>query len=245
MFSNLLLLPQSLLLSLLLHDVTPVLGDLSAYSNNQKQPDTDPVIALNYDTIFVSWNGATDVDRWMLELGVATTALGYEDIPWEIVSKTKKAGFETAIKVPKEARTFLRVVAYNEAGKALGATETIKLERQVCCYPTRGPTSNTNYGCTANRSCRRYRLDRAQDHFYLLVQLRCGAQERPPFPRILCLVDDLRNSLCMGRRRVAKAQKAERIYDAFEGRSLGTSFHSIPCISHYITAATASHYSVQ
>ncbi|KAF2661778.1 hypothetical protein K491DRAFT_744930 [Lophiostoma macrostomum CBS 122681] len=114
-------------------------GDVQSYRvmkfNWTGLPNTDPALALVNNTVYVSWNGATEVDRWMLEVGETTTALGYEDISWEIVSKTKKAGFETAINLPEDSGTFLRIVAYSKTGYALGITETVRLDQQVRSHP--------------------------------------------------------------------------------------------------------------
>ncbi len=76
------------------------------------QPDGRPALALDGQTAYVSWNGATDVTAWRLLA---------DGRPGATVTRT---GFETALRVPRGART-VAVRALGRGGRVLGSTRTL------------------------------------------------------------------------------------------------------------------------
>ncbi|WP_158579914.1 arylsulfotransferase family protein [Geodermatophilus marinus] len=74
------------------------------------RPTTDPDAVRDGDTVFASWNGATEVAAWRL------VADGVEADP------VPRDGFETELPVPEGADE-LRVEALDDAGEVIGAAE--------------------------------------------------------------------------------------------------------------------------
>ena len=67
--------------------------------------------------IYVSWNGATEIDSWRIEAGAeCTVAQACGNIPW--------TGFETAIVVDAVGPSF-QAVALDANGNELGSSEVV------------------------------------------------------------------------------------------------------------------------
>lgn len=86
------------------------------------QPSTPPAIRVktghnNTSTVYVSWNGATDVAAWKLLAGPTAKSLSW-------VSTTRSQGFETAIHTTTP-EPYLAVEALSKSGVVLGATSTV------------------------------------------------------------------------------------------------------------------------
>lgn len=87
------------------------------------RPDTPPSAAVAGSSIFVSWNGATEVAAWRLERGNASSA---GEMEFDMVRVVEKEGFETEIELPEDfSTTYYRVVALNRQNHILGATELL------------------------------------------------------------------------------------------------------------------------
>lgn len=86
------------------------------------QPQFPPETFLN-DKLYVSWNGATEIDSWVLQ-GCDWVALGDDDAFFQL-AKAKKQGFETAFKIASDMPRYMRVLALDKSGKMLGETEII------------------------------------------------------------------------------------------------------------------------
>ncbi len=72
-------------------------------------------------TLYVSWNGATQVAAWQVLVGSSTAHLS-------VVARKRKIGFETAIRLPNKSFGVVRVKALNTRGRALGSrTLTVPL----------------------------------------------------------------------------------------------------------------------
>jgi len=81
-------------------------------------PDTAVELGLGDDlTVYVSWNGATEVAEWEVLAGPDPEAL-------EPVGSGARIGFETAIEVTT-VEPYLAVWALNADGDVLGASEPI------------------------------------------------------------------------------------------------------------------------
>ncbi|KAI5208201.1 hypothetical protein E4T39_01518 [Aureobasidium subglaciale] len=74
-------------------------------------------------SVFVSWNGATEVESWQLRVLIGQT--------WEVNAMTQKTGFETEVALPeafdKETIRHAVIEALDKDGKILGKTEVIDL----------------------------------------------------------------------------------------------------------------------
>ncbi|KAF2789721.1 hypothetical protein K505DRAFT_378025 [Melanomma pulvis-pyrius CBS 109.77] len=109
-------------------------GDVQSYRvmkfNWIGLPSTDPDIALVNGSLYVSWNGATEVRKWVLETGDRSDMVkDREGVRWRAFSKTKKSGFETRIEIPTDQGPYVRVVGVDGNGKSLGATRMIRVEK--------------------------------------------------------------------------------------------------------------------
>jgi hypothetical protein len=71
----------------------------------------------NRTTVFVSWNGATEVRRWQVLAGPEPRAL-------RPIRTAAKAGFETAVVVRTDAR-YLAVRALAAGGTVLGSSDVV------------------------------------------------------------------------------------------------------------------------
>ncbi|MER5389076.1 arylsulfotransferase family protein [Saccharopolyspora sp. NPDC002686] len=80
-------------------------------------PTEPPVAALNDDTVYASWNGATEVRTWRVLAGPAPDQLNpVADVP--------KAGFETSAPLPSPA-PYAAVEALDANGQVLSRSEPV------------------------------------------------------------------------------------------------------------------------
>ncbi|CRG89960.1 UPF0182 protein [Talaromyces islandicus] len=105
------------------------------------EPATLPAAVAEEDCVYVSWNGATEVASWRLEVwdGVdldemhfdpattTTTTTDNEEYDSDHVIVVIKEAFETEIRLPSTITrtTFFRVVALDAQGQVLGTTQTL------------------------------------------------------------------------------------------------------------------------
>jgi hypothetical protein len=86
-------------------------------------PDRRPDVAYRFrrgqGTLYVSWNGATEVAAWRLEAGTRKSAL-------RAAGATRRTGFETVLKVPHGVR-WGRAVALDAAGNELRRSEIVRV----------------------------------------------------------------------------------------------------------------------
>lgn len=85
-------------------------------------PTTMPDAAIADDSVYVSWNGATEVSSWRLE---AWDESSLENVTFSAVDTFKRAGFETKILFPPEVTSYFRVCALDSDGEVLGTTEVL------------------------------------------------------------------------------------------------------------------------
>ncbi|TML01404.1 MAG: ArsR family transcriptional regulator, partial [Actinobacteria bacterium] len=81
------------------------------------RPRSRPAIAVEGDTLYTSWNGATEVRAWQL-LG------GAEKSKLRALLTVPKAGFETAIPLPNEA-AWVAVRALDRLGRSLARSRAV------------------------------------------------------------------------------------------------------------------------
>ncbi|KAB8300458.1 hypothetical protein EYC80_000629 [Monilinia laxa] len=86
------------------------------------KPDSVPDVKVVKNKVFVSWNGATEVKRWILEGSRSEGGkIGQEG--FQVVVEVEKTGFETKILFHKRAWCWVRVVAVDGEGVRLRNSE--------------------------------------------------------------------------------------------------------------------------
>lgn len=70
-------------------------------------------------TLYVSWNGATEVAHWRVSVGPRATDL-------RPVGVARRRGFETAIAL-RTAEGYAKVTAHDAAGRRLAASKAVRL----------------------------------------------------------------------------------------------------------------------
>ena len=100
-------------------------GDIQSYRvfkfNWVGKPTTKPDVQIlhnkedNTTNLYVSWNGATEVAKWVLE---GADEVG--DKRWETIEELAKEGFETTFSIMSDAPTYVRVKGLDSRGKVLG-----------------------------------------------------------------------------------------------------------------------------
>ena len=90
------------------------------------RPAEPPSVVLSGRTMFMSWNGATEVKTWQLQQLPVDDEDDEEDEVWKVVMQIAKTGFETEVVIPIDLEASqLRVVALDGNGKVLGKSESI------------------------------------------------------------------------------------------------------------------------
>jgi len=80
-------------------------------------------MATGNSSVFVSWNGATEVEEWVVLASNSTKNLNVTLHYW---GRQEKKGFETKVDVGAEVR-FVRAMAVGEEGVVLGVTPVLDL----------------------------------------------------------------------------------------------------------------------
>ncbi|KAI5207271.1 hypothetical protein AUEXF2481DRAFT_32563 [Aureobasidium subglaciale EXF-2481] len=110
-------------------------GDVQSYRALKApwkgEPSWPPSVAFGDGkdlSIFASWNGATEVAFWKVQ---QAEQLACPDDEWEDVSVTQRKGFETEIDIQDDEMRFLRVVALDVDGNALGVSGNLDLGWEI------------------------------------------------------------------------------------------------------------------
>jgi hypothetical protein len=82
------------------------------------RPRVRPAIAFERDTVFVSWNGATEVKKWQLLAGADKKAL-------KPVRTVRKTGFETAIGMKTDAQ-WVAVRALDRRDRSMARSAAVR-----------------------------------------------------------------------------------------------------------------------
>jgi hypothetical protein len=89
------------------------------------RPQKSPNISIIENTVYVSWNGATEVSTWVLEW---TDSIGATEDEYHAIVTEPKAGFETIFAVPANySQGFVRIHGLDHSGYILGSTRTYGL----------------------------------------------------------------------------------------------------------------------
>jgi hypothetical protein len=87
-------------------------------------PAEAPALAARRDrrsdraTLYVSWNGATDVAQWLVGTGTHPSAV-------HPLGVARRHGFETAIRLPPHQGAYARVTALDSAGRHLASSRVV------------------------------------------------------------------------------------------------------------------------
>lgn len=85
-------------------------------------PNYPPSVAVVGNKAYVSWNGATEVERWQVE------SLDEGGKTVTVLAQQFKDGFETVIDLPKAAaNSMVRVVAMSAGGERIGSTDFLEV----------------------------------------------------------------------------------------------------------------------
>ncbi|KAL1301918.1 hypothetical protein AAFC00_006095 [Neodothiora populina] len=91
-------------------------------------PTWSPKVTLDSGanpSLFVSWNGATEVKSWKVQKSTQVGDMAEED--WTDIATSIKESFETEIRYEAGDASFLRVVALDKSGNILGTSANIYL----------------------------------------------------------------------------------------------------------------------
>lgn len=86
-------------------------------------PLTIPDAEVTPESVFVSWNGATEVAEWRVE---AWDGEDLTNMTFSTVDQVPRHGFETEIPLTAEVDSFFRIRAINSNGDGLGMTELLQ-----------------------------------------------------------------------------------------------------------------------
>lgn len=84
------------------------------------RPLEGPSAEINHGDVFVSWNGATEMRYWRLEVGEGQDL---EQIAFQSLGQFEKTGFETKIPIPEDTISpYFRLAALDSQHEVLGYT---------------------------------------------------------------------------------------------------------------------------
>ncbi|KAJ5295467.1 hypothetical protein PENANT_c001G01719 [Penicillium antarcticum] len=86
-------------------------------------PTSTPDTALTPESVFVSWNGATEVAAWRVE---AWDGESVSNMTFSAVDQVTRSGFETEIYLVPEVTSFFQLRAIHANGDSLGVTELLQ-----------------------------------------------------------------------------------------------------------------------
>lgn len=100
-------------------------GDVQSYRTFKfpwvGHPTDPPTTVLGDNSIFVSWNGATEVKTWILQQSEHYDM--HDDTTWTDVARVEKRGFETEIEFDEDTTLrYLRVRALDVNGHVIGCS---------------------------------------------------------------------------------------------------------------------------
>ncbi|KAI1258751.1 Arylsulfotransferase-domain-containing protein [Xylariaceae sp. FL1019] len=111
------------------HGIGPVIAYRAWKADWVGKPKWPPSIAANTDdasvtSIYVSWNGATEVDKYVLLASNHSSRLNGKD---SIMATSPRKGFETAFVLDQKVR-YTRIAALDRNGTILGFTSAVNTE---------------------------------------------------------------------------------------------------------------------
>jgi hypothetical protein len=126
-------------------------GDIQSYRTYKfdwvGRPDTKPDVQIlpsedgsNLTSLYVSWNGDTEVRRWILQ---ATNDV--EDERWKVIDDEERDGFETQLTIKSDAPHYVRVKGVDGNGKYLVESDPWNWRQEKVCFIPR--TKNLGLDC--------------------------------------------------------------------------------------------------
>jgi hypothetical protein len=109
-----------------LFEFSPVSSYRVFRGNWTGRPKDPPSAVVDSGSVYVSWNGATEVERWQVERMPSENYDGQGVA--EILAQEFKTGFETTIELPQlDETTSIYVVALGKGGQRLGSTTILEV----------------------------------------------------------------------------------------------------------------------
>jgi hypothetical protein len=110
-------------------------GDVQSYRTRKAswvgRPKSTPAVAITDDGmwLYVSWNGATEVNQWVLQASVGNAS----NEVWNEVHRLPKSSFETAfgLTTHSDHDRYFRIVALDRSGQPLDHGTSRVLDRQA------------------------------------------------------------------------------------------------------------------
>lgn len=113
-------------------------GDIQTYRAYKYDwhgyPTTKPDAKIHYGkglTYYVSWNGATEVVKWVLQ---GATAPELEESQWISINSTAKTGFETSMELREDCPRYVRSLAVSADSKILGVSPVYDVEQMKVSF---------------------------------------------------------------------------------------------------------------
>lgn len=120
-------------------------GDIQSYRTYKfpwtGSPEQPPLVDISDDDVevYVSWNGATEVEDWIVQCSETTSM---DELSWEDVVRARKDGFETTITLPEDSgiSRYLRVIAVGADDRRLdyGTSDVIDRGSVASSFRTTG-----------------------------------------------------------------------------------------------------------
>ncbi|KAB8237956.1 arylsulfotransferase family protein [Aspergillus alliaceus] len=89
------------------------------------RPQTTPDAEVDDEKVYASWNGATEVTAWRVEVWNSDDL---NDSSFGVVAQYEKTGFETEIEIPKDLGPLFRLAALDSGENVLGVTDILQKE---------------------------------------------------------------------------------------------------------------------
>jgi hypothetical protein len=105
-------------------------GDMQSYRTYKLpwtgRPSWKPAVKLEWNKLWVSWIGATDIAEWSLQSSNDSD----DSSPWKEILRVRKLEFEETMKIPKDQGRvkYLRLIALDKDGNAIpnGASDVLR-----------------------------------------------------------------------------------------------------------------------
>lgn len=97
------------------------------------RPLSPPKAVLHNESLYVSWNGATEVYEWALQHAQQSASVstdgsdGETSLEWDDYIVARKDSFETEFELYAGVKQYLRVAAIDVTGKVIGYSDTLNL----------------------------------------------------------------------------------------------------------------------
>jgi hypothetical protein len=109
-----------------------ILKPLETFRDRIGSQEEGPEMIVIDNFAFPNWKGAGNVDSWVLQTGDTSASTDHQhEITWRTSSMIKTYDLDTSIEFPKDCRSYIRAIAFDNEGNILGVTKIVRLN-QVC-----------------------------------------------------------------------------------------------------------------